>query len=252
MRLLEITSDGALRLTKDLIDNIPAYAILSHTWALNDEEEVTFEDLNARSGKNKPGYKKLVFCQRQAAHDGLRFFWVDTCCINKRSDPELSEAINSMFRWYKKAVHCYVYLSDVVGTSPRKENTLEGTKGWESAFRNSRWFTRGWTLQELIAPRTVKFYNADGELLGDKFSLVSIIRDITGIAEEALQGHSLSTFSVEDKLSWTAQRSTRRAEDAVYSLLGLFEISMPLVYGEGRENAYRRLRREIDESSKGS
>ena len=129
MRLLELKESGELNLTKDLINNIPPYAILSHTWG-KDEEEVTFQDLKGGSGTTKTGYKKIRFCGEQAGRDGLRYFWVDTCCIDKSNNTELGEAINSMFRWYRNAAKCYVYLSDV----PAEE------------LRDSRWFTRGWTL----------------------------------------------------------------------------------------------------------
>jgi hypothetical protein len=115
MRLLRVERDsaGQLSLTKDFIgDNIPKYAILSHTWGA-DVEEVIFQDLMNRTGENKSGYKKIDFCRDQAERDGLRYFWVDTCCIDKANSTELAEAINSMFRWYRNAAKCYVYLSDV-------------------------------------------------------------------------------------------------------------------------------------------
>ncbi|KAH8598497.1 heterokaryon incompatibility protein-domain-containing protein [Bisporella sp. PMI_857] len=116
MHLLELKDDGEFSLTGGIVDdNTPQYAILSHTWG-NDEEEVTFEDLKKGRGKSKDGYEKIQFCGEQAARDGLRYFWVDTCCIDKSNNNELSEAINSMFRWYREATKCYVYLSDVVGT----------------------------------------------------------------------------------------------------------------------------------------
>jgi hypothetical protein len=112
MRLLKLEANGEFSLTNDITHPTTPYAILSHTWG-EDDEEVTFEDLKDGSGKTKNGYKKLRFCGQQAARDGLQYFWVDTCCINKSRDSELSEAINSMFRWYRKAAICYVYLADV-------------------------------------------------------------------------------------------------------------------------------------------
>jgi hypothetical protein len=112
MRLLKLDSHGELGVTKDLFDNIPPYAILSHTWE-EDDEEVTFKDISKGSGKDKAGYRKIQFCRKQAARDGLHYFWVDSCCINKSSSTELLEAINSMFRWYRRAARCYVYLTDV-------------------------------------------------------------------------------------------------------------------------------------------
>src|ERR1700728_1022808 len=139
MRLLHFGSHGELRLTGNLIEDIPDYAILSHTWG-SDEDEVTFEDLGTRSGQNKAGYAKIRFCGQQAQKDGVSHFWVDTCCINKASDSELTEAITSMFGWYRDAKKCYVYLPDV-STSEDDDNSIG--LDWQQAFRKCRWFTRG-------------------------------------------------------------------------------------------------------------
>ena len=122
-------------------------------------------------------------------------------------------------------------------------------QSWESAFRKSRWFTRGWTLQELIAPPSVEFFSSEGKRLGDKKSLERQIHEITGMAVQALQGRALSEFSVDERLSWAEKRETKREEDKAYSLLGIFDIYMPLIYGEGMDNAFRRLREEIDKCS---
>jgi hypothetical protein len=144
MRLLEGNNDGGFSLTKDFLDNIPCYAILSHTWGA-DTEEVTFRDLVDGMGKSKTGYDKIRFCGEQARRDGLRYFWVDTCCIDKSSSAELAEAINSMFRWYRDAAKCYVNLSDVsIGDCDQSGQLSQFQYG--SAFQGSRWFTRGWTL----------------------------------------------------------------------------------------------------------
>jgi hypothetical protein len=240
MRLLERRDDGEFSLTDDLHDHeIPRYAILSHTWGA---EEVTFRDLMDGTGKGKSGYNKICFCGEQARRDGLQYFWVDTCCIDKSSSAELSEAIISMFRWYRDAAKCYVYLSDI--------DTFNQQLPWESAFRKSRWFTRGWTLQELIAPSSVEFFSRDQEKLGNKESLVRLIHEITGIPVRALRGSRMSDFSVAERLSWAEKRNTTREEDEAYSLLGLFNIQIPALYGEGRENAFKRLREEIDKSYK--
>ena len=250
MRLLERNNDGEFSLTKDSVgDDIPHYAILSHTWGA-DTEEVTFEDLMNGTGKDKHGYNKIRFCGEQARRDGLQYFWVDTCCINKSNNTELSEAINSMFRWYRNADKCYVYLSDI----PRPafdSNDQFNQLPWESAFRKSRWFTRGWTLQELLAPASVEFFSEDCEQLGNKKSLERHIHEITRIPIKALQGSPLSDFSITERISWAKKRETTRKEDKAYSLLGIFDIHMPLLYGEGRENAFKRLQKEIDEASKG-
>jgi hypothetical protein len=239
MRLLELNSAGEPSLTKDFVgDNIPDYAILSHTWAADPEEEVTFQDLMNGDGKSKAGYSKIRFCGEQATRDGLQYFWVDTCCINKSNSSELAEAINSMFRWYQNAAKCYVYLSDVLTT-------------WEPAFWASRWFKRGWTLQELLAPTSVEFFSREDKLLGDKRTLEQQIHKITGIAVKALQGKPLSQFGVAERLSWAENRQTARAEDKAYSLLGIFNVYMPPIYGEGKNNALFRLREEIKKRSEG-
>ena len=243
MRLLEIKNSGPFSLTKDLLDDIPPYAILSHTWGKEDEE-VSLNDLVTGAGSNKIGYRKLDFCREQARSDNLHHFWVDTCCIDKANHAELSEAINSMFRWYREAAKCYAYLGDV-STHSFDENDHTGLT-WESAFRKSRWFTRGWTLQELIAPVSVEFFSREGKLLGNKRSLEQQVHEITGVPISALQGRPLSDFSVSERISWAESRETKRKEDKAYSLMGIFDIHMPLIYGEGREEAFIRLRDEID------
>ncbi|EUC43035.1 hypothetical protein COCMIDRAFT_7446 [Bipolaris oryzae ATCC 44560] len=172
---------------------------------------------------HKPSYKKIRFCGEQAQQDGLQYFWVDTCCIDKLDQAELSLSIQSMFRWYQNATKCY-----------------------ESAFRSSRWFTRGWTLQELLAPNVVEFFSQEWERLGDKISLRLLIKKITGIPCEALDGTPLSWFSVNERLRWKGDRQTKREEDAWYSLLGIFDVEIAPAYSEGVANAFRRLKDEID------
>jgi hypothetical protein len=245
MRLLQYTSGDELAWTKDLIgdDKIPPYAILSHTW--DEGQEVTFDDLMRNSGKSKTGYNKIRFCASQAKRDGLDYFWIDTCCIDKSNNAELSEAIISMFRWYKNAERCYVYLSDV-SSRPSGEDS-DAHRKRKPVIRKSRWFTRGWTLQELIAPAFVAFFSKEGEQLGDKESLIETLHEITGIAVQALGGSPMTCFTVDERMRWTQGRTTKREEDAAYSLLGIFDVQMPLLYGEGQEKAWHRLRREIRE-----
>jgi ankyrin repeat protein len=247
MRLLHIEDDGELSLVERFGTNIPAYAILSHTWGPSNEE-VTFQDLLEDTGKKKNGYYKITFCRDQAAKDGLRYFWIDTCCIDKSSSAELAESITSMFRWYYDSAQCYVYLSDV-SHDRRKEESGVSCFAWESVFRTSRWFLRGWTLQELLAPRLVKFFSKEGILLGEKLSLEQQIHEITHIPIRALRRAPLYEFKVEERMSWTGKRQTTREEDGAYSLLGIFGISMLPNYGEGKENAFKRLHREIREAS---
>jgi hypothetical protein len=238
MRLLYTSDDGRLGWTDDLVgDQIPPYAILSHTW---EGQEVAYKDLqNYKDTEDvdaglKGGYRKIFFCAAQAKRDGLDHFWVDTCCIDKANNTELSEAINSMFRWYQKATKCYVYLSDV------ENDTLDGEG--ESAFKQSRWFTRGWTLQELLAPNSVEFFSSKKVRLGDKESLKDILHEITKVPVQALLGSRLSEYSVSERFSWAEDRHTTREEDRAYCLLGVFDVHLPLIYGERKENALDRLR----------
>lgn len=248
IRLLQRQPDGAIVFREPTSGHVPAYAILSHTWGT---EEVTLQDMEANADMSKTaskaGWAKIRFCADQAAADGLQYFWVDTCCIDKKNAVELSAAINSMFRWYQNAARCYVYLSDV-STS---DNGAGGKRAWEEAFRTSRWFARGWTLQELIAPRLVDFFSVEGQRLGSKLLLVAQIHEITGIPEEALRGDVLSYFSIRERRSWAERRTTTIEEDEAYCLLGIFDVSMPLIYGERRDQAFRRLEEEIHKLYKG-
>lgn len=140
MYLLRLGTRGELSLSKHEYDNVPPYAILSHTWGAEDDE-LTFDDIKGGSGKDKAGYQKVLFCGRRAQEEDLSIFWVDSCCINRPNLTELSEAINSMFRWYSQAMKCYVYLSDV--TALKRGSTGDIACNWKDAFRKSRWFTRG-------------------------------------------------------------------------------------------------------------
>jgi hypothetical protein len=245
MRLLKFDGQGEPSLTRDFQDIIPPYAILSHTWG-DDRDEVDFDDLKHGSYKNKAGYAKIQFCGEQAKKDKLEYFWVDTCCIHKANHTELSEAITSMFRWYRDAVKCYVYLSDV---SVRDEDDDHTKRTWKLAFRKSRWFTRGWTLQELIAPASVEFFSRERERLGSKNTLEQQIHEITGIPISALGGAPLAQFGVNERMQWAAKRNTKRKEDKAYCLLGIFDVFIPLIYGEG-ENAFVRLKEEIGKSAR--
>lgn len=249
MRLLRRNETGEVSLTGDFDDAaLPAYAILSHTWGA-DAVEVTFDDLTNSTGKDKPGYEKIRFCGERAALDGLEYFWIDTCCINKLNKAELMRAINSMFRWYQKAVKCYVYLSDV-STRKRKTSNEDSGSTWEPAFRASKWFTRGWTLQELLAPSVVEFFSREGKLLDSKLSLAQQIHEITGIPKSAIEGTRLSQFSVDERLSWIQHRQTKLEEDKTYSLLGILDVCIAPFYGEGTASAFQRLREEVSKLGK--
>ncbi len=235
MRLLHTST---LELHESHGEVIPRYAILSHTWG---EEEVSFQELQkAKSNEsnelnNLKGYRKIKDCCRLAASDDWQYIWIDTCCIDKTSSAELSEAINSMYRWYGEAHVCYAYLADV-DSAGRSESSLM------RRIERSRWFTRGWTLRELLAPNFVVFYDKAWLEIGTRSSLSDRISKITGIKYD----HMIRPLkaSVAAKMSWASGRTTTRVEDIAYSLMGLFDVNMPLLYGEGR-NAFTRLQHEI-------
>jgi hypothetical protein len=251
MRLLKYKENREPEIISFDDDTIPPpYAILSHTWG-GDADELTFTDIVSGNGTAKHGYNKIRFCGDQAQQDGLQYFWVDTCCIDKTDRVELSHAIQSMFIWYQNATKCYVYLSDV-STRKRKPIDTQHTEcTWEPAFRSSRWFTRGWTLQELLAPSVVEFFSQEWDKLGDKTSLGSLIRRITGIPQEVLNGLPLSQFSINERLRWTEGRETKQEEDRAYSLLGVFDVvDLAPMYGEGAAAAFKRLMKEIDSLKK--
>jgi hypothetical protein len=217
-------------------ENIPPYAILSHCW---EEDEVVFSDLaDLDAAKNKLGFAKIEKACAQAVKDEFKYCWIDTCCIDKSSSAELSEAINSMFSWYKDSGKCYAYLADVAGPFD---------------FAKSKWFTRAWTLQELLAPSHIQtddrtgmeFFSREWKRLGSKGGLSSKISDITGIPKEYLERRGLEKASISMRMSWAAHRQATRAEDVAYSLLGIFDVNMPLLYGEGKSKAFRRLQEEI-------
>ncbi|KAF1831217.1 NACHT-domain-containing protein, partial [Decorospora gaudefroyi] len=287
MRLLKYGANGELSIAEFDEDTKPAYAILSHRWGA-EAGEVTFEDVVGNTGKNKPGYAKIRFCGEQAQRDGLQYFWVDTCCINKANKAELSLAIQSMFRWYHHSARCYVYLSDVssrpLDTTPacnpqasefqRTDQltwiwillfiypmfrwyhimlqrffvllNVSGPQAYESKqVQKSEWFTRGWTLQELLAPSSVEFFSREWEKLGDRVSLKSVIHEVTTIPHEVLEGAPISQFSVDERLRWRQTRDTKVEEDAAYSLSGIFNVDMAPVYGEGIKSAFQRLYEKI-------
>ena len=178
---------------------------------------------------------KIRGCCELAEKHGYRWAWIDTCCIDKTSSAELSEAINSMFDWYRQAAVCYVYLHDVTSHE----------LGPTSEFYRSRWFTRGWTLQELIAPTSLIFFTKQWSILGTRTDLADDVAKITGVDTDILLHHSeLGTVSISQKMSWAAHRETTRLEDRAYSLLGIFGVNMPTIYGEGRA-AFYRLQEEI-------
>ncbi|KAI8947166.1 heterokaryon incompatibility protein-domain-containing protein [Xylaria longipes] len=228
MRLLNVKTG----LLEEILNPLThKYAILSHMW---EDEEVLFSDMSNPYFKANEGYKKIKMAMKLADEAGLRYVWIDTCCIDKSSSAELTEAINSMFRWYERSDVCYAYLSDLPSHLPLA-----------ISLRHSRWFTRGWTLQELIAPKKVYFFDRHWNRRGDKEDFIEELSQITKISKYIL-GHKqpLSTVTVAQKMSWAAGRKTTRVEDQAYCLLGIFDVNMPLLYGE-EEKAFRRLQYEI-------
>ncbi|KAH5280559.1 hypothetical protein HBI72_021710 [Parastagonospora nodorum] len=219
LEIVEFLSEG----------QIPPFVILSHTW---EDEECTLQQMQASSHTEiyrRKGYKKIQSCCKQALKDGFEWAWIDTCCIDKTSTAELSEAINSMFRWYRIAQICYAFLADVHDVT---------------RLASSRWFTRGWTLQELVAPSTLWFYDFNWQFLGSKDDLRKELEKITSIDIDVLANGSIESISIARRMSWAAKRQTTRIEDQAYSLLGIFDVNMPLLYGEGKK-AFRRLQEEI-------
>ncbi|OAQ69735.1 HET domain-containing protein [Pochonia chlamydosporia 170] len=231
MRLLKTNT---VEIVEFAHDQIPDYAILSHRWGA---EEVTLQEVQQGSAQTrlKQGFKKVQQCCARAKDDGYNYVWVDTCCIDKTSSTELSEAINSMYVWYYQASRCYAFLADV----PSRCTTMQ----------ESEWFARGWTLQELLAPEEVYFVNEQWADLGTKETLRQEVHDRTGIPLDVLSGEvDVETASVAQRMSWAAKRQTTRPEDRAYCLLGIFGIQMPLLYGEG-ERAFTRLQEEIMKTS---
>ena len=215
--------------------NIPKYAILSHRW---ESGEVLYQDIVEKTASFKKAYSKLRGCCKRAEQDGLRYVWVDTCCIDKKSSAELSEAINSMYRWYEDAEVCYAYLSDYQHNEHKEAHQIR--------IRHSIWFTRGWTLQELLAPEKVEFFDSEWKSIGVKNNLY-IANEIfiaTKIPASAIEAFRATSWTIAEKMLWAARRKTTRVEDQAYCLLGLCQVNMPLLYGEG-PYAFLRLQQEL-------
>ncbi|KAF2033157.1 HET-domain-containing protein [Setomelanomma holmii] len=242
MRLIDTET---LEIKEVLDSDVPPYIILSHTWG---DAEVTFPDMESgrEAAKAKAGYAKIVNLCRLAKARDYQYVWMDSCCIDKRSSAELSEAINSMFRYYSDAEECLIYLSDVpAGGQDARSRAQQLDK-----LRTSRWFTRGWTLQELIAPKKRSWLSTDWKQIASQGDMVDTIAGITKVHARLLRNRSqLSTFCTAERMSWASARQTTRSEDLAYSLMGLFSIHIPVLYGEGAKRAFRRLQEEILRSS---
>ena len=248
MRILHIesndTPDPTLQISfsEFVGSDVPPYAILSHRWR---DQEVLYDDMVATDrsiARSKRGYAKLEMTCRLAFEHGFGYVWSDTCCIDKSSSAELSEAINSMYSYYTQSEWCIAYLDDV-----ELDETQPGSFfGADGTFSRSAWFSRGWTLQELIAPLRLAFYTKSWNKIGTKAGLCHQISIASNIAEEVLRDRGrISTVGVSEKMSWAAKRVTTRPEDEAYSLMGIFGVNMATLYGEGRSTAFRRLQLEI-------
>lgn len=232
----------------DFVGRPPGYAILSHTWG---KGEVTFQDFYYPESRERlRGFAKIKAACQQAQRENIGYAWVDSCCIDKTSSSELGEAINSMFKWYRDAAVCYAFLEDI---TLEDVPLYKGDTGLSTTatigFGHSKWFTRGWTLQELIAPQRVDFYNQKWQKIGEKRAMSEALARTTGIDAFILNGTGdLQQVSVGRRMSWAAGRETERPEDIAYSLLGLFDANIPLIYGEGTR-AFLRLQEKILEQA---
>ncbi|OIW26663.1 HET-domain-containing protein [Coniochaeta ligniaria NRRL 30616] len=247
MRLIKTST---LEMKEFMGDYESRYAILSHTW---EKDEITFQEMlqtydtndirKANAIKSKAGYLKIRKAAEVATSMAFEYIWIDTCCIDKSSSAELSEAINSMFRWYKKATVCIAYIADIGA-----HEVVIDLDGFMIGFMDSKWFTRGWTLQELLAPVNLRFYLKDWKYFEDKSRITEELSHITGIDREVLLTGDVSSTCVAGRMSWASGRVTTRIEDMAYCLLGLFDVNMPLLYGEG-DKAFQRLQEEIIKKS---
>ena len=235
-------------------DERTAYAILSHRWIEKGGEtsEVGYDEIvelgnmdkdRQNEVRGRSGYRKILKSCEQAMKDGYEWLWADTCCIDKRSSAELSEAINSMYRWYENSRVCYAYLHDVPSGSSFPTECdywrYHESNGWPE------WFSRGWTLQEMTAPTDVQFFNEVWKPIGNRRTLAHVLAKITRVPWNILtDGLSSHRPCVAQILSWAADRTTTRVEDRAYSLMGLLDVNMPMLYGEGKR-AFQRLQLEI-------
>lgn len=236
MRLINAKT---LQIEEFSVENqIPAYIALSHTWT---EDEVTLKDMTSDERLAKPAWHKITGICRKAIDLNIRYAWIDTCCIDKSSSAELSEAINSMFKWYANASRCITYLADV----PACDHADHALQTFVTKLKETRWISRGWTLQELIAPKAVDFYDSSWQYRTCKDDITKVISDATGVPEDVLlNADLLSSYPVCTRLSWASRRYTTREEDEAYCLLGILGVNMPLIYGEGRR-AFRRLQNAV-------
>ncbi|KAK3639108.1 hypothetical protein LTR56_012657 [Elasticomyces elasticus] len=255
MRLLNTTT---LKSEEFMDPKQVKYSILSHCWSQDRENpEVSHQAFLARSyNKDGAGYQKILRCCKLSKERGWEYTWIDTCCVDKTSSAELSETINSMFAWYRNSAECYVFMDDLTVDVLAEVEEIDAEGRWRQglgheaitdvyAFIDSRWYARGWTLQELLAPSKVHFYNRKTHLLGTKWTLAALIAYATGIHIAVIAGlEGVFDASIAQRMSWASARQNTRPEDVAYSLLGIFDVNMPLLYGEG-DKAFMRLQEAI-------
>ncbi|KAF9472078.1 hypothetical protein BDN70DRAFT_763404, partial [Pholiota conissans] len=215
------------------------YAIFSHKWLRGMPGEITYDLWNKGSlDPETAGYQKLAsFCRTAWEEYGITLAWMDTVCINKDSSSELDESIRSMYAWYERASICIVHLSET--------QTI-------TQIPHDSWFTRGWTLQELIAPKILNFYSSDWRRLtqygnNDKQNnvVLSFIKQATTMSSWEVTSTSKHHVPLSRKMQWAASREVTREEDRAYSLMGIFDVSISTAYGEGTYRAFLRLLEEI-------
>ncbi|KAF9472272.1 hypothetical protein BDN70DRAFT_998245 [Pholiota conissans] len=227
----------------ELIGFVTEYAILSHTWLRSEPGEITYDLWRKRDfDLLHPGYRKLVQFSRATLEDhGMTLGWMDTVCIDKSSSSELDESIRSMYKWYEDSSICITYLAESSSITD---------------MANDSWFTRGWTLQELIAPYTLKFYDRNWNQLtsssNDKSheGVQDQIKLATSITTGELALHYMPNHPISRRMQWAAKRRVTRDEDTAYSLMGIFDVSMSIAYGEGTGLAFSRLLKEIINTTK--
>ncbi|KAG1875820.1 hypothetical protein F4604DRAFT_1581727, partial [Suillus subluteus] len=223
------------------------YAVLSHRW-LPDNQEPLYHQVSKEPKEvaDGPGWKKLErFCHTAKVVHNCEFAWSDTCCIDKPSSSELEESIRSMFRWYRNSHVCIAFLSETADLAALQ--LQETGKSGEKAV--DAWFERGWTLQELIAPLQIKFYGANWKPLiqgstndrnnRDSKVIMEKISTLTDIHMDDLESFTPGIDRVPEKMLWASRRRTTRIEDRAYSLVGIFDISIMIVYGEGKRAFFR-------------
>ncbi|KAJ8519460.1 hypothetical protein ONZ45_g3573 [Pleurotus djamor] len=257
------------------------YAILSHTWA---NRELGFRDVNVEGGmgvgslEKKEGYAKLDGMCRVAGEFMCRYVWFDAVCIDKSNTMEMEETIHSMWKWYQNAYICIVHLSNtnlklpsypanssVSPTGPRRRGDSK-----RKQLKEDPWFRRGWTLPELLAPKRIKFYLGDwtkmDQRVGRRFDIcrvqeegfdfgaeyvqfLRLVADAATVPVCAVKQFSLRTHSAPEVFHWISKRITTRPEDLSYCLMGMLDIHIPIIYGEGHENAFYRLQSACLQSS---